>query len=213
MIKLRDAGLISVLPPSIKEDSDVQAVSYAFQMGMQKMLDLANLSSVLANIDELPEKILDLLAIEMRSQYYDESMDIEIKRNIIKNSLAWYAKGGTVSAVDEMIQTVFGEGEVVEWFDFNGEPGTFYIETNAELSPDTISQFNEIIDNVKNMKSQLIDVRVNRKIPQQLYIKTCSRNIPHIIVKDNGLNNVRHTVYTTVKTVKMGHIIIKEREG
>lgn len=213
MIKLRDAGLISILPPFIKEDSDVQAVSYAFQMGMQKMLNLANLSSVLANIDELPEKILDLLAIEMRSQYYDESMDIEIKRNIIKNSLAWYAKGGTVSAVDEMIQTVFGEGEVVEWFDFNGEPGTFYIETNAELSPDTISQFNEIIDNVKNMKSQLIDVRVNRKIPQQLYIKACSRNIPHIIVKDNGLNNVRHTVYATVKTVKMGHIIIKEREG
>lgn len=212
MIKLSDAELISVLPPFLKEDNDVQALSYAYKKGMEKMLAYAGLSSLYAEIDTLPNEIVDLLALELQSQYYDESMDISIKRDIVKNSIAWYAKGGTVSAVDAMVQTVFGEGKVVEWYEYNGVPGTFYIETNTELSPDIIKMFNEIIDRVKNKKAHLTNVQVNRKIQQPLYLAACIRNLPHIIVKDNGLNNVQQIIYKAVKTIKQNHIIVKERE-
>ena len=126
---------------------------------MQKLLNYSILSKLYGNIDNLPGNILDLLALELRSQYYDESMDITIKRNIIRSSLAWYAKGGTVSAVQEMVQTVFGEGKVVEWFDFEGEPGTFYVETDSELSPDGLSKFQRVIEQVKNSRSHLVNVR------------------------------------------------------
>lgn len=212
MIKLSDAELISVLPPFLKENTDVQALSYAFKKGMEKMLTYAEISSLYASIGSLPDDIVDLLALELQSQYYDESMDIGIKRDIVKNSIAWYAKGGTISAVDEMIQTVFGEGKVVEWYDFGGSPGTFYIDTNAELSPDVIKKFNEIINKVKNKRSHLTNVKVNRKIQQPFYLATQSRSIPHIIVRDSGLNNVQQIIYKVVKTIKHGHIIVKEKE-
>ena len=155
MIKLSEAELTSVLPPFIKEDIEVKAISYAFKMAMEKMIAFAELSTLYASLKTLPDEVIDLLALELQSQYYDESMDIDIKRNIVGNSIAWYAKGGTVSAVDEMVQTIFGEGEVIEWYKYGGEPGTFYIKTNAELSPDIIADFNEIIDKVKNIRSHL----------------------------------------------------------
>lgn len=164
MIKLNEAELISVLPNFIKSDVDVQAVSYAYKMGMRKLLNYSLLSQLYGNVDNLPESILDLLALELRSQYYDESMDINIKRNIIRSSLAWYAKGGTVSAVQEMVQTVFGEGKVVEWFDFSGEPGTFFVETGSELSPEGLSKFQKVIEQVKNSRSHLVNVKITREI-------------------------------------------------
>ncbi|SEU24389.1 phage tail protein, P2 protein I family [Lacrimispora sphenoides] len=183
MIKLSDAELISLLPPFFKENVDIQALSYAIKKGMEKMLAYAGLSSLCANIDGLPDNIVDLLALEFKSQYYDESMDIDVKRDIVKNSIAWYAKGGTVSAVDEMVQTIFGEGEVVEWYEYNGEPGTFYIKTNTELSPDIIKSFNEIVDKVKNIRSHLTNVKISREIKNTCYAAVFNCRIPHIIVK------------------------------
>lgn len=188
MTKYSEAELTTVLPPYIKEDPDIQAISYAFHMGVSKLLQYAMLSPAYADIDALPEEILDLLALELQSQYYDESMDKDIKRVIIKNSLAWHAKGGTVSAVNEMIQTIFGEGRTIEWYEFDGEPGTFYIDTNAELSPDIVKQFRNIIDKVKNKRSHLVNVTVNRKIQQRIYLATYFRNIPHVTIRDAGLN-------------------------
>ena len=212
MIKLSEAEITSILPPFIKEDNDVQAMSYAFKRGMQKMLAYAKLSSLYANIDKLPCDIVNLLALELQSQYYDESMDIDIKRSIVNNSIAWYAKGGTVSAVDEMVQTIFGEGEVVEWYKYDGEPGTFYINTNTELSPDIIEKFNEIIGKVKNKKSHLTNVKINRRVQCSCYTTIHNRVAPHIVIKDNGLNNIEQTIYKAIKSIKQKHITIKESE-
>ncbi|MGL5435985.1 MAG: phage tail protein [Lachnospiraceae bacterium] len=182
MIKLTDAELASVWPVYMKQNADAMAISYAFQQGMTKMLAFARKSSLYSNIDELPEELLDLLALELKSQYYDESMDIGIKRNIIKNSLAWYAKGGTVAAANEMIQTVFGSGKVVEWPEFDGEPGTFSIDTKGELSPDVISLFNNILDKVKNKSATLVNVKISREIEQSLYLGVHARRIPHVVI-------------------------------
>lgn len=170
MIKLQDAELTSILPCYISKSEDVQAISYAYKMGMRRMLEYAALSRVYADIDRQPEKVLDLMALEMQSQYYDESMDVDIKREIIRNTLAWYMKGGTVSTVEELIQIAFGKGKVVEWFNSEGEPGTFYIETSAELSPEGIQKFSDVIAKVKNVRSHITTVKVLREIRQPYYL-------------------------------------------
>ena len=188
MIKYEDAELVSVFPTCLKEDTDIVAISYAFKMAMQNLIQFARTIKLYANIDYVPEELLDLMAIEMRCQYYDEAMEIEIKRNVIKNTLAWYAKGGTVSAVNEMIRTVFGEGDMVEWYEFDGEPGTFYVETGAELSPDAVKLFGNVVERVKAKKSHLVNVKVMRKIDQALYAAAYHRINPHIIVMDTGLD-------------------------
>lgn len=151
MIKLQDAELTSILPPYIKNNPDVQAISYAFKMGMKKFLQYAQLSALYGAVDILPEKMIDILALELQSQYYDESLLLEVKRGIVKNSLAWYSKGGTVSAVEELIQVVFGEGKLEEWFQFGGTPGTFRIKLNMG-DYDTEINIQNVMEKIKRYK-------------------------------------------------------------
>lgn len=210
MIKLRDAELISVLPPYFKDNVDVQAISYAYRMATKNIFQYAKWIMLYGNVEELPDVILDLLALEIRAPYYEEALRTEIKRDIIRKAFSWYVMGGTVYAVEEMARTVFGEGKVVEWYQFGGAPGEFYIETNEEFSPDTVRRFNEVIDKVKNKRSRLKKVVVNRKNRQNLYLVAHSRRHCHVVLHDNGLNNLWIRQAMAVHNRRIGEIIVTD---
>lgn len=167
MINFEDSEIKQILPTLLNKSPEVQAISYAISKQIKKIYTYAKNSIVYSGIDDLPEQILDLLAIELRTQYYDESMKIENKRDLIKKTLAWYMKAGTPSAVEELVIAVFGKGKVTEWYDFKeGEqiPGTFDVETVQKLTPETIDQFRKMIKNVKNTRSHLRAIKITRKI-------------------------------------------------
>lgn len=154
MIKLCDAEIKDLLPGNLKSN-EVIAFSYALKKACGYVLDRVDRIELYTNIDKLPENILDYLALELRTQYYDEKLDITIKRELIKNTLPWYMKAGTAAAVRELLTTVIGSGSVEEWFDYGGNPFMFKITTNEQLTSENMEKFAAIIDNVKNARSQL----------------------------------------------------------
>jgi len=157
MINLRGGEIKYLLPENLVDD-DVKALSYALGKVIERMLDYADDCRIFVAVSNMPEKILDVLAIELRSPYYDVTMDLETKRQIIKNTLIWHSKAGTPSAVNELIGSVFGYGRVIEWFDFVAEPytpGTFDIETNGQITEERIDELKTVIEKVKNVRSHL----------------------------------------------------------
>lgn len=165
MIKFCDSSIGAVLPVYLSRTPEVQAISYAMARQIKKMCVRMEKEKVYIAIENLSEDILDLLALEMRSQYYSDAMGIREKKEIIKNTMKWYMKAGTASAVKEMVSVIFGEGRVVEWFDFKeGEkiPGTFEIETEAGLTTEIIAEVSEKIKNVKNTRSHIRRVKTLR---------------------------------------------------
>lgn len=165
MIKFCESSIGAVLPIYLSKTPEVQAISFAIAKQIEKMCGRMEKEKIYVAIEKLSEDVLDLLALEMRSQYYSDAMDIQKKREIIKNTMKWYMKAGTASAVREMVNVVFGEGKVVEWFDFeDGEktPGTFEIETEAGLTTDILSKVSERIKNVKNTRSHIRRVKTLR---------------------------------------------------
>lgn len=158
MTKITDGGPKDLLPPVLKDDPEVQALSYAIEEAAKLILQLSRRTLMYAAIDEQPEYILDYMAVESRALYYDESMDIETKRRIIKNSLAWYMTAGTQECVDELIETVFSGGKSVPWYEFEdgpGKPGTFDIITSTQMEPLMYERFSRIIEKAKNKSSVL----------------------------------------------------------
>ena len=146
MIRYQDAELISVLPSVLSSDPDIAAISYAYKKAMERIIELSIQISLYANIEKMDDEILDLMALEFRTQYYDETLPIAVKRQLIKNALKWYQKAGTPSAVQELIYTVFGEGEITEWFDYADPPftpGTFEITTGARVTEELINYFSK----------------------------------------------------------------------
>lgn len=167
MIKLKNGELSDISP--FAGDPQNDAFSYAIKKMMQFILEKADSTRTYSIVQNLPDDVLDTLAVELRTMYYEETMDIETKRNIIQNTLAWYSKAGTPAAVEELVSAVFGQGKVVEWFDFKDGPripGTFDIETNAPATPDILEVLSTVIDRVKNVRSQIRRVVVNREMHQ-----------------------------------------------
>ncbi len=162
MINLYDSNITDILPESLSNDPKVQALGYAIERAMQRLINYCQNTSVYATIDTAPEQVLDLLAVELNTQYYDDSMTVEVKRNLIKNTLIWYTKTGTKAAVQQLVENIFGNGEVQEWFDYGGDPYCFKVTTsNINSTDEMIRQLESIIKSVQNVRSHLDSVIVD----------------------------------------------------
>lgn len=177
MINFFDGQITDILPFNIAEKPEVKAISYALQKGTQLLYNYAQRLYLWTDIDNQPENILDLMAAELRTQYYRQDLDIGTKRRLVKGTLSWYITAGTPEAVEELIQAVFGEGEVKEWFEYDGKPYYFKVVTSAILTPDISDFFIKMIQRVKNTRSHLDAVEIRRTIKQPLYC--CTANFPH----------------------------------
>ena len=197
MIDLYNGKITDLLQNDSEYNVEVQALAYALALEKKRIMDEADKTRTLAMIEDLPDEILDVLAVELRSPYYTEDMTIEQKRDVITNSLVWYYRAGTPAAVSGMAAAVFGSGQVVEWFDFDpndGEiiPGEFDIETGAEIQDPQqfMPVIQRIINRVKNTRSHLRSVRFLRIIhtpetpkilPQHYTVKTITNTIKETI--------------------------------
>lgn len=191
MIDFINGGLKDIWP---NPSPEIQALSYAIQNAIKLIKEKADASQIYAAVDRLPESILDYLAVELRTMYYDQGLDMQQKRDIIKNTLKWYAHAGTPATVEEMVAIIFGVGEVVEWFDFTEPPytpGTFDIKTSALLTEETMQQLNEIFRKAKNTRSHLRRVIIERDVHAGVYVAIHQVSVQESVVlnyirDDNG---------------------------
>lgn len=187
MINFYDSQITDILPVNLKATPDVQAFSYAVMKANQKMQAYALKSRIYAAIQELPDSILDTLAIELRTQYYKQDMPIETKRRMIQETMQWYSYAGTPYAVEKLIIALFNTGEVVEWFDYGGEPGHFKITTeNHNISGDAVASFNSIIERVKRKSSVLDAVEITLSAYMNTYYGAILHTGDFITIKQEG---------------------------
>lgn len=153
-----------MLPSHLKQKPEIQALGFALNISVKKVLNLCKRISVYSGIDELDGEILDVLASELKAQFYNTNFALDIKRGLIKNTLKWYMKVGTSKAVEELVKVVFGQGKIAEWYEYGGKPFRFKVITNAPLDATNIEKFNEMIRGVKNVRSILEAVESVRSI-------------------------------------------------
>lgn len=185
MTNLYDGRLVDIISNAAARNPEVEALAFALRAEKRRIMDYAKQTCTISMIDELPEPILDVLAVELRSPYYNDAATIQEKRDIIRSSLLWAYRAGTVSAMEEMCMALFGNGRVVEWFNAaqdEGEfvPGEFDIETGAEMEDPQqyMARINRVIDRVKNVRSHLRKVRFLRVVHAPETGKVLSQSYP-----------------------------------
>ena len=204
MTNLYDGRIADLLQQNTaQENPEILALSHAILTEKRRIIDHAQRTRTIAMIDLLPEDILDVLAVELRTPYYSGDMPLEQKRTLIKNTLKWFFKAGTPAAVRELIAAVFGQGDIVEWFDFTEPPytpGTFDIVTDARMTEDIADRFLQIIKQVKNTRSHLRRVLVERKGDMQVYVGSGATGHPEIpVVANAGDQDASGTGRQTIK--------------
>ncbi len=217
MIDLRDCEPVNIMPQALRKDARVQAAGFALKKTAGLLMEKIDRTAVYAGIDLLPEKIVDLLAVELRAQYYDTSLSIEDKRKAVKKALLWHCKAGTVSAVEELTDLVWrsDSAQVQEWFDYGSAPYLFRVllETDMSIEEEKINAFLDALWKVKNTRSHLEAIAFRRRIDQALYIGSAVRSSGHIIITD-----VWSDKYKMQKELHFGAVTsniqrIKIREG
>ena len=156
MIRLEDSQIADILPDHLTHSPEMEALSYAVCQGIKRLLSYCGNIGVYSSINNIPENMLDMLALEINTPYYDEGFEIEKKREMVKNTLQWHEKVGTPAAVEELVKTVFGECSVLEWYQYGGEPYTFRVQVvvgNNGLTEDADREIIRSIQFCKNIRS------------------------------------------------------------
>lgn len=168
MINIREGELLDLLPSLFSRQPEVKALSYALQQATVAFFDALDGAKVYAFIDGAGDAVLDLLAVELMVKYYDTSLDIEAKRNLVKVAMLTSSKDGTKYAVEEVVGTLFGEGKVLEWFEYGGSNNHFRIDLDSKAGYD-VEPLLGVLDNVKRLSSQLDGIRLLTGIDGEMY--------------------------------------------
>ena len=155
MVSYFDGQITDILPENIAKEPEVKALSYALQQGCRLLYKYSQRLYIYSNLDGQPEEVIDLMATELRTQYYGVGLDIGKKKQLVRNTLAWYMTAGTPAAIEELLSTVFGWGRVEEWFEYNGRPFYFRPVIGIEASQEEVNIFLKYLKLVKNARSWL----------------------------------------------------------
>ena len=117
MIKdLQSLSLMDILPDSILADKKVAAAAQALDAELQAVTQAAVETMHIPRIDILPEAVIDLLAWQWHVDFYEPlGMDIDTKRRLIKESIAWHRIKGTPAAIEKVVSAAFDTSKVQEW--------------------------------------------------------------------------------------------------
>ncbi|CEG29788.1 phage tail protein I [Bacillus sp. B-jedd] len=163
-------NITNLLPSSLKSDSFVEALAGAFQKEIRSAYQEAESLASLNEVDRLPEPLMDFLAYQKHVDFYETTLPIEQKRELVKKAQFFHRIKGTPAAVEELISAVFGEGKVVEWFEYGGRPYTFKVVTsNSAVTLEKAEQFIRALDSVKNGRSHLEKVEVTQSEGTSIY--------------------------------------------
>jgi phage tail P2-like protein len=120
-VPIRQSRLIDACPPSIADDVNVQAVCEALDRQFRELIDDINQTIILPAIDTITDdKLLDLLAWQLHVDFYDAAAPVALKQLVIKSSLDWHTRKGTVQLIQDVCDQFFppGSATVQEWFEY-----------------------------------------------------------------------------------------------
>ena len=172
MINIHDGQITDLLSNSLRHNPETIAIAYAVLQEKRRILALAERTRLMAAVDSLEERILDYLAVELRTPAYEDSLPLVTKRTLIKGTLPYYASLGTPAAVDWVIKAVFGNGGIDEWFNYGGEPHHFQVNIPIAgmITPKMMEELRRMIASVKRLTSWLDSIITYLELDGKVYI-------------------------------------------
>ncbi len=159
MSKFIDSGddLLQGFPSALSRDGDKRRLAESIADELALTASDTDKALIFPRIDELPEAVLDMLAYDLKVDWYEYSAPIQNKRNAIKECIPVHRHKGTKYAVETAVHSLYDKAEVCEWFEYGGEPFHFKIKVFGSSSGN-IKLVYQKIQYAKNLRSVLDSV-------------------------------------------------------
>lgn len=137
---------------------ETKSVSFAVSQAMKKLQDYASACHMYGELSKIPESVLDLMALELNTQYYDQTMPRKLKEQLLTQTTSWYMHAGTPEVLKEFLETVLDGGKISEWYEYGGNP--FFFKAEVQVGEHEIplgygSEVKKQIELYKNARSWL----------------------------------------------------------
>ena len=189
MTEINELSLQDITPQNIAEDENVSALITAIDPQLQQISQASIEPLILARIDDLPEKVLDLLAWQLHADFYDLAGNIEVKRNAVKSSVSWHMHKGTEWAILEALKQIDISAEFVPWWKNGGQPYTFTLDAliigdfyKTKGKDRLQASIHRAVEESKSARSYLADLQIriedNDELPLYIGVATIeSKNV------------------------------------
>lgn len=156
MNKIQDADFMIQFPPALKKDKSMLTLGKIIGEELHITAHETRKNIIYANIEELSETWLDVLAYDLHVDWYDYDYPTDIKRAVIKDSIKVHQKLGTKYAVETALRNVYKGASISEWFEYGGRP--YYFKINIDTGGSSLAEdaYADILDKVrfyKNLRS------------------------------------------------------------
>ena len=141
--------------PANFQTADNEALCYAIDRQLNKVLGLTRKLTLWTALNEAAPELYDRMALNLNVPYYSSDYSDAVKRTLIQQALATWHSAGTKKAVEEFINTVFGDSEMMPWYKYDGEPYHFKISTTEGAEAEDYEAFRKAIENIKAARSVL----------------------------------------------------------
>lgn len=155
------ANLLRALPDVLRNDDKMLALATSIASELSVLSEDTALAAIYANIDTLPESVLDMLATDFKVDWWSADYSLDEKRRTLKASWFVHRRLGTKRAVERALSAIYADSEVVEWFDYGGKPYHFKLiipVDEAALDPTKHNTVLSLVAFYKNLRSILDDV-------------------------------------------------------
>lgn len=143
------------LPESLNRDN-MHELAELVDEKIAELNQMSELVSIYPRIDKLSSNLIDALAIQFHVDYYSTTLPLDARRALVKTSLRWHLRKGTRAVVEEAVQSLYGNAEIVEWYEYNDAPYYFRVDMHGKLMPSKdVADVIKIVNAFKNTRSWL----------------------------------------------------------
>jgi phage tail P2-like protein len=201
-------NLLRTLPDALKNDSDMIALASTISDALAARPAEIKGIMIYPRIGKLDEDLLDILAYDLKVDWYDYSASLDIKRKVMLNAPRVRRTIGTPGAVKRAIRAMLPNTELTEWFNDTDEqkPYTFSLSTTDTLTPEIADVLPSVIAYTKNVRSHLSAIHILREYAGNCYLAVGMQMRPRIVIENVANKNIHCTAQMhTAVAMHIGH--------
>lgn len=209
MIELEKIYLKDIMPSNLLNDNNVKEAASAIDKELQVTAEEIKYCLLLSRLSELNNETVDALAWQFHVDFYDDSLPIDIKRNLVRKSIDWHRRKGTPYAVQEVVSAILKGAQIQENWEYGGEAYHFKVSliTGPMANSDTITRLVKAINQTKNTRSWLDGVEFTRCADLNIVLRATVMLHKEINV---GIKEFQVPDMTSVLNMRCANFIYKE---
>lgn len=151
---IRTVPLEQTAPPILERDKKMAALVKALAKLLQDHASLIYGSAgIYYRLNEQSEAMMDVLAADMKVDWYDYDFPLEIKRAIIQSAVNVHKSKGTRGAIATAISAIYDKAVIEEWFEYEGQPYRFRLRIDISEDEITSEKHQRVLENIKYYKN------------------------------------------------------------